>query len=60
MPPPPSQLGTKDTLKTYVVRKGDNPYIIARANNMDLDRLLTLNDLSKNDVIYPGQKLLVE
>lgn len=55
-----SQLGTKNTLKTYVVRKGDNPYIIARMNNMDLDRLLTINDLSKNDVIYPGQKLLVE
>jgi len=56
----PRQSGAKNRLKTYVVRKGDNPYIIARANNMDVDRLLTLNNLSKNDVIYPGQKLLIE
>lgn len=45
---------------TYRVRSGDSPFTIAKKHNMALDRLLTLNRLSKRSKIFPGQKLIVE
>lgn len=50
----------KKGTSTYRVRSGDNPFLIAKKHNMDLNRLLALNHLSKKSVIFPGQKLIVE
>jgi len=47
-------------LKTYLVKQGDNPFIIARVHNMSLNRLLRINRLSSRSKIYPGQKLYIE
>ncbi len=45
---------------SYQVKSGDNPFTIAQKYNMTLHRLLSLNHLTSNSRIYPGQKLLVE
>lgn len=44
---------------SYIVKPNDNLYQIARLNNIDLDSLLTLNGLNKNDYIYPNQEILI-
>ena len=51
---------TVDGLATYVVRTGDSPFIIAKRHNMQLQRLLYLNQLYTGSKIYPGQKLYIE
>jgi membrane-bound lytic murein transglycosylase D len=53
---PKSQQGTS----TYWVKTGDSPFSIAKKHKMSLNRLLTLNHLTKRNKIFPGQKLLVE
>ncbi len=45
---------------SYWVKSGDSPFTIAQKYNMTLQRLLTLNHLTKRSKIYPGQKLVVE
>ncbi len=45
---------------TYSVKSGDTPFTIAKKYNMRLNRLLSLNHLTKRSTIYPGQRLLVE
>ncbi|WP_321494143.1 LysM peptidoglycan-binding domain-containing protein [uncultured Desulfobacter sp.] len=47
-------------ISQYKVKSGDSPVCIAKKYNMSLDRLLSLNHLSKRSKIYPGQHLLVE
>jgi LysM repeat protein len=42
---------------TYTVRRGDYLYAIARATGTDLSSLMSLNGLSLNSVIHPGQRL---
>jgi LysM repeat protein len=42
---------------TYTVRRGDYLWAIARATGTDLSTLLSLNGLSLNSVIHPGQVL---
>lgn len=46
--------------RTYQVRQGDSPYIIAQRHRMPLDRFLALNQLSPRCHIYPGQTVYVE
>jgi len=43
--------------QTYLVRKGDSPYLIAKRYNMDLSTFLDLNGLTPKSMIYPGQVL---
>jgi len=45
---------------TYSVRSGDSPFLIAKRHNMNLNRFLALNHLSKQSTIFPGQKVIVE
>ena len=45
---------------TYRVRSGDSPFLIAKRHNMNLNRFLALNHLSKRSTIFPGQTLIVE
>ena len=46
-------------LTTYVVKKGDNMYAIAKEFGVDEDTLLSINGLEKNDYIYPNQEILI-
>lgn len=51
----------KDTrVAVYRVKRGDSPFSIARQHNMNLDKLLRLNQLSSHSTIYPGQELYIE
>ncbi len=43
--------------QTYLVRKGDSPYLIAKRHNMDLSTFLDLNGLTPQSMIFPGQVL---
>jgi membrane-bound lytic murein transglycosylase D len=49
-----------DGLATYEVKAGDSPFVIAKRHNMQLDRLLYLNQLYPGNKIFPGQKLYIE
>lgn len=48
-----------EVLKTYVVITGDTLYDIARRNNIDVNTILLLNGLNKNDFLYPGQEIVL-
>lgn len=48
-----------EMFEMYKVKSGDNVYSIAKEYNIDLDDLLTLNGLNKNDYIYPNQEIMV-
>ncbi|MCK5164335.1 MAG: LysM peptidoglycan-binding domain-containing protein [Desulfobacula sp.] len=54
------QFKTAEGGSTYKVRSGDSPFSIAKKYNMNLNRLLALNQLNKRSKIFPGQKLIVE
>ena len=49
----------KTNYTSYIVKKGDNPYSIAKRFNISTDELLTINGLEKDDYIYPNQELLI-
>lgn len=48
-----------DRFQTYVVKKGDNLYAIAREYDVNYDTLLKLNGLEDADIIYPDQEILI-
>ena len=48
-----------EVLKTYTVMVGDNLYDISRKNNVDINTILLLNGLNKNDFLYPGQEIVL-
>ena len=48
-----------DYFTTYIIKKGDNLYEIARRYNSSVDVLLNANGLEKDDYLYPGQELLI-
>ena len=56
---PPGKTNT-DEFKTYRVKQGDSPFMIARRYNMPLKRFLQINRLSSKSKIYPNQKVYVE
>ena len=43
----------------YVVMKGDNMYAIARNYGISPSELIKLNGLNPNDIIYPGDEILI-
>ena len=47
-----------DNNKYYIVKKGDSLYSIARRNNMMVDELKSLNNLTSN-ILSIGQKLII-
>ncbi len=47
------------TSRVVVVKKGDSLSAIARRNGIRLNELIAANGLSKDSVIYPGQRLLL-
>jgi membrane-bound lytic murein transglycosylase D len=44
----------------YVVTKGDNLHVIAKKNNLNIAKLLELNNLSGRETLSPGQILVVK
>ncbi len=46
--------------RTYRVKPGDNPSIIATNHGMHLQQFLNLNNLTKHSTIFPGQSVYVE
>ncbi|MGA8181127.1 MAG: LysM peptidoglycan-binding domain-containing protein [Desulfobacterales bacterium] len=56
---PAEDLSSKD-LKTYVVKRGDSLFEIAQGHKMRLNRFLSINALTSDSTIYPGQKLRIE
>lgn len=50
----------EDTFEGYhIVKKGENPYLIAKKYNVPLEKFLEINGLNKKSLIHPGQKLKV-
>lgn len=47
-------------LHTYIVKKGDSPFTIAKKHNTSLERFLRINQLSPKSSIFPGQMLYVD
>jgi membrane-bound lytic murein transglycosylase D len=45
--------------KTYRVRAGDSPYLIAKRHKMNLAAFLKLNNLTPRSTIFPGQPLRI-
>jgi membrane-bound lytic murein transglycosylase D len=56
----PEPLPAAAELSTYAVQNGDSPFTIAQRHNMELDRLLLINQLTPLSKIFPGQKLYIE
>ena len=48
------------SLGTYMVKRGDSPFTIAKLHNMPLGHFLRINRLTPRSKIYPGQKLYIE
>jgi len=46
--------------QTYLVRKGDSPYLIAKRHDMNLSTFLALNGLTPRNTIFPGQVLKIK
>ncbi len=53
--------GTDDEVKTaeYTIKKGDTLFSIAKKTNTELDVLLKLNNLKREDTVFIGQEILV-
>jgi len=51
---------TKESLKTYLVKRGDSPFRIAKNHNVPLEHFLRTNNLTPRSKIYPGQKVYIE
>lgn len=43
----------------YTIQKGDNLYEISRRYNVDLNTLLRINGLNKDDYIYPKEQIII-
>jgi len=56
---PAAKINTKN-FKTYRVKTGDSPFIIAQRHKMPLKRFLKINHLSAKSRIYPNQNVYIE
>jgi nucleoid-associated protein YgaU len=61
MPPPktPTPLPTPQPDETYIVEPGDTLAEIAEEFGVDLDRLVSANDIQNIDVIHTGTVLII-
>lgn len=47
------------TYRKYIVKKGDTVYELSKKFGTDVDTIMLINGLKKDDYIYPDQELLV-
>ncbi|HQG23692.1 MAG TPA: LysM domain-containing protein, partial [Smithellaceae bacterium] len=45
------------TLRSYVVKKGDTLYSLAKSSSLTIDELCQLNNMKSSDTLYLGQKI---
>lgn len=50
---------TKKEIVEYIVEKGDNLWLISEKFGISLNTILWANNLNKNSIIQPGQKLII-
>ena len=50
----------KDIENIYIVQKNDTLNKIAKKNNLNLERLLKLNNIKNPNLIYPNMRLIIE
>lgn len=43
----------------YTVKKGDNIYSLSKKYNVDMETLLQINGLDKDDYIYPNEQIMI-
>ena len=55
----PQKSKSNPYFREYIIKKGDNIYEIARANNVNFSQLLRLNGLNDSDIIYPNQLIML-
>ncbi len=55
----PAAARKTDAAKYHVVKQGETLYRISVNYGISVDKLLELNNMSKNAVIHPGQKIMV-
>lgn len=58
-PDAPSSARADSPSGVYTVQRGDSLWAIAQRHNVSLNALLSINGLSQNAVIRPGQELLI-
>ena len=54
---PTEALGNTTRKLRYTVRNGDSLYVIARKFRVGIDQIARWNDIDKNKILRPGQKL---
>lgn len=57
---PGKAAAAENGMKKYMVKKGESAFSIAAGHNMPVDRFLSINNLSSESIIFPGQKVYVE
>lgn len=60
IPEPAKTAAAENGMKKYMVKKGESAFSIAAGHNMPVDRFLSINNLSSESIIFPGQKVYVE
>ena len=55
----PKARSSRTSMRIYRVKPGDTLSTVAKKHNIKLSRLLKINGLSKNSMIYPGQVILL-
>ncbi len=56
---PAKRKPSANSRRTYVVRRGDNLSVIADRHGTTVKRLVRWNDLGRNDLLRPGQRLFL-
>jgi membrane-bound lytic murein transglycosylase D len=56
----PTKPSAGQSYRVYSVRHGDSAFAIAQQHNMNLNRLLDINQLSSTSKIFPGQQLYID
>jgi membrane-bound lytic murein transglycosylase D len=56
---PNQKISATDTASEYKVRSGDAMIVIASRFNIDLSKLLTWNNMTAKDLIFPGQLIRI-
>jgi LysM repeat protein len=57
--PAPKKTQPESKGRYHQVRQGETPFSIAKRYGLSLEKLYSLNKLSPNEVLQPGQRLLV-